>query len=315
VRGRAPFVGLCLSLGCFSAVAGAQGPAARVEDQGPRSRPAPRELRIGTVGTSPGEGIERFLPIRNYLAARLAPADVAAVRIVVAKDLCEMAAWMREGKADLLFDSPFPSLLVRRLAGARFILRRWKRGIAEYRPVLFARKDAGLRVPEDLRGRTIAFEEPFSSTGYFFPKALLRERGLRPILRKEGAPPLGPEEVGYLFSASDENTVVWVLRGKVDAGATDSESLPRRAKGEIGNLVVLCEGPAFPRQIVSARGDLPAGLLEEVRSTLLGMEESEPGRKALDAFEKTARFDAIPEASLASLQAFEAFLEEELPPP
>ena len=43
---------------------------------------------------------------------------------------------------------------------------------------IYVRKESGLTTLEDLRGKTIAFVDPASSSGYIYPMVLLIQRGL-----------------------------------------------------------------------------------------------------------------------------------------
>jgi phosphonate transport system substrate-binding protein len=213
----------------------------------------------------------------------------------VAESLSEMAALMRAGKVDLYIDSAFPSMIMRELAGSKFLLRRWKRGVGEYRSVIFAKKGSG-RMSElaDLRGKTVAFEKPFSSSGYFFPKLALMEAGLKPMPKKEPSDAVAASEVGYVFSNADENTMAWVLRGRVSAGATDHQSYAVHARANIKDLAILHESAPIPRHILSYRRGLDDKLVVKIKETLLAMDKSETGGKALFEFQQTARFDSIP---------------------
>src|SRR5262245_6828975 len=184
-----------------------------------------RSLTIGSIGIEPAAEIRNFLPLARYLAQQLAPEGIAHGGVVVADSVRQMAAFIRDGKVDLYLDSPFPTLAVSHLSGSRLLLRRWKEGIAEYHTIIFARQDSDIHRLEDLQGQMIAFEKPFSTSGYFLPKLALLQAGLRVVPKREVAP-VRPDEVGYVLSRHDENTMVWVLRGKVLAGAIDSHRFP-----------------------------------------------------------------------------------------
>jgi len=136
-------------------------------------------IQVGSVSIEPAEEIKKFLPLAAYLAKELQPEGFDQGKVVVAKNILEMAGFLREGKVDLYIDSPFPVSAASRLAGSKFLLRRWKKGVAEYHSVIFAKKDGGINRLEDLKGKIVAFEEPFSSSGYFLPKLLLVQKGLK----------------------------------------------------------------------------------------------------------------------------------------
>jgi phosphonate transport system substrate-binding protein len=208
-------------------------------------------------------------------------------------------------------DSFFPSLAVSRLSDSKFLLRRWKMGKSEYRSIIFTRKDSGIARLEDLKGKSIAFEAPFSSTGYFFPKLLLLEKELRLAAKRQNADPVKPDEVGYIFSNSDSNTIYMVLNGVVAAGATDDQKYHTLAKN-LGSFKVIHQTASFPRQLVSYRADLSAKLVSRVKDILLNMHQTEVGKQVLQAFESTAKFEEIPLRDLELATAYRKQVDAEL---
>jgi len=269
-------------------------------------------LYVGSISTEPAAEIKKFLPLASYIGKELRSEEIDRGKVVVARSIPEMAAFLREGKVDLYIDSPFPALAVSRLSGSKFLLRRWKKGIAEYHSVIFVRKESGVNQIENLRGKMIAFEEPFSSSGYFLPKLFLAQKGLKLAHKKDASEPTASGEVGYVFSNDDENTMVWVLRGKVAAGAMDNQNYEKEARGDLKDLKVIEKTFSLPRHIVSHRADLPAKLVARIKEILLRMDQSETGKKALHDFERTTKFDELSDASMEPLLKARKFIDAEL---
>ncbi len=269
-------------------------------------------LHVGTIGQSPAHEIRDFLPLAHYLAMTLKTEGVGDVKVVVAESLAEMAALTRAAKVDLFIDSAFPSMALNQLTGSKLLLRRWKRGIGEYRSVIFTRKDSGLRQLTDLKGKTIAFEELFSSTGYFFPKLALVQAGLKLAAKREASDPVAVGELGYVFSNDDENTMIWVLRGRLGAGAIDDSTFVKKARTRINELEILYESAPIPRHFVNYRQGLPENLIAKIKETLLSMDKSEAGKTALMKFQKTAKFDPVPDEFNDLVSRSAPFLRREL---
>jgi phosphonate transport system substrate-binding protein len=271
-----------------------------------------KTINIGSISTEPAAEVKRFLPFAGYLAKQLLSEGFDHGKVVVVQSMPEMATFLKEGKVDLYIDSSFPSVAVSRLSGSKFLLRRWKKGIGEYHSVIFTKKDSGIGRLEDLKGKIIAFEEPFSSSGYFIPKLAMVQEGLKLVLKKDASDPLSPGEVGYVFSLEDENTMLWVLRGKAMAGAMDDQKYPKEARGHLDSLKILYKSSPFPRHIVSYRADLPATLVTRIKEILTRMDQSEEGKKVLQQFERTSKFDEIPEHSMGPLLKAGKFIDVEL---
>lgn len=266
-------------------------------------------LTVGSISHKPAVEIRKFSPFAEYLARQLGPLGADQGKVVVARDIPQMGAFLKDGQVDLYLDSPFPALATARLSGGKPLLRRWKWGQAEYHAVLFARKGSGIARLEDLRGRMLAFETPHSSTGYFLARLALARAGLTLAEKADAQAVVRPDQVGYVFSQEDENTMRWVLRGRVAGGAMDDQSFTRLGRGILGELQVLHRSVAVPRQLVIARADLPAAWAARLREVLLAMEWSEEGRRCLQEFEGTTRFDPIPPGALDPLLAQPEILE------
>ena len=273
---------------------------------------SPDPLVIGSVHHEVAAEIRKFLPLADYLGKHLQSEGINQGKILVAKDLSQRGTLLRERKVDIYIDSLFPSVGANLISGSKFLLRRWKRGRAEYRSVVYKRKDSNLHRMEDLKGHTLAFEEPFSSSGYFLPKMALLEEGLKLVPKAEPTKALGPEEIGYVFSLHDENTVAWVLREKVAAGATDDYTYERQTHRYPNSLEVIHTTSSFPRHLVSHRADLAPRLVTKIKEILIQMDQSQEGRSALKEFEHTTKFDELPSSSTAQLLKVRKFVEAEL---
>lgn len=250
-------------------------------------------FKLGSISTNPVGESRKFSPIADYLAQQLQSERINDGKVVVAESIPAMSSLLQTRQVDLYIDSLFPSLAVSHLSGSKLLLRRWKMEKSEYRSVLFTRKDSGIARLEDLKGKVIAFEEPFSSSGYFFPKIYLLKKGFRLALKRQGSEPVKSDEVGYIFSRGDTNTLFWVLNGMVAAGAVDDQKYFAFAKNR-DSFRVIHESVSFPRQLVSYRADLPDSLVARVKEILLNMHKTEEGQKTLRDFESTTKFDEIP---------------------
>ena len=268
-------------------------------------------FKVGSISTSPVGETKKFSPLASYLAQPLKSDVIDQGNVVVAESIPAMSSLLQSRQVDLYIDSLFPSFAVSRLSGSKLLLRRWKMGYSEYRSVIFSRKDSGIARLEDLKGKVIAFEEPFSSSGYFFPKVDLLKMNFRLAPKRQGSDTVKADEVGYIFSHGDSNTILTVLNGVVAAGAIDSDKYIGVAK----NLDIfrkVHETVSFPRHILSYRADLPAKLVTRLKEVLLNMQQSEEGGKALREFENTTKFDAIPVQAIDLMTGLKKYLDAEL---
>ncbi|MEX0805179.1 MAG: phosphate/phosphite/phosphonate ABC transporter substrate-binding protein [Candidatus Binatia bacterium] len=268
-------------------------------------------FKLGSISTSPVAETHKFWPLASYLARKLQSEGINQGRVVVAESIPALSSFLQTRQIDLYIDSFFPSMAVSRLSGSKLLLRRWKMGKSEYQSVIFTRKDSGIARLKDLKGKVIAFEEPFGSTGYFFPKMALLEKGLRLAPKRRGIDPVKSDEVGYIFSHSDSQTIFLVLNGVVAAGATDDQKYLMLAKN-LDSFKIIHETVSFPRQIVSYRADLPAKLVTRVKEVLLNMHQTDEGRQVLQAFESTTKFEEIPVRDIELMEGLRKHVDAEL---
>jgi phosphonate transport system substrate-binding protein len=263
-------------------------------------------LVIGSVSRSIKEEIETFRPLVEYLAPRLGEVGIRNVEVAVVTNAREMSRRLASGEVDVYIDSPFIIAKMSREVGARPVLRRWKKGAAEYHTLFVARKDSGIRSFDDLLGKVIAFDDPQSSSGHLLPRAMLLERGYRLVEVGDPAVQVPADAIGYVFSMDDVNTMFWVDHGKVAAGVTSPDFLALYEKKRKDNLVAFARSIDIPRQVVAHRAGLAPEVVTELERALMSMDTTEEGRKALRDFQKTTRFDRFPagvEATFAPIHA------------
>ncbi len=268
----------------------------------------PGRLALGSVSLTPAREYSIFKPFADALAARLHAAGIGTGEVVLVGSVGEMADRLRTGAVDLYLDSPVPVARACEMAAAVPVLRRWKHGVAQYHGVLVVRRDSGIRSLTDLRGRMVAFSEPFSTSGYLLPKATLISRGLKLDAFEDAAAQVPPDRVGYVLSGDAENTMVWVLKGKVAAGALNGDYLDVLAGERRGELEVVMRTIDVPRNVVCRRGDLDPALSRTVEEVLLSMNQTPEGRGVLEAFEGTTKFDRFPEGAERALEPLDQLL-------
>jgi phosphonate transport system substrate-binding protein len=274
------------------------------------SLPRDQIIVLGDIDAyEPLKKVKRFGPLARYLAENLTEFGVRKGEVIIARDVPDMGLYLKEGKIDFFFDSSFPTLAVRRLADSQIILRRWKGGASDYWATYLVRRDSGIDRVEGLAGKVVAFEEPYSTSGFILPAGTLIENGFH--LRQVNSPDeaVGPNEIGYVFSLDEENTIEMVLDGRVAAGGVanlDYNELPAELMNQ---LEIFGQTITVPRQLVSARPGLEPALVDKVEALLIGLEQTDRGRKILEDLQGTSRFDRISEESQVALGELEELMQ------
>ncbi|HMX19592.1 MAG TPA: phosphate/phosphite/phosphonate ABC transporter substrate-binding protein [Anaerolineales bacterium] len=250
---------------------------------------------FGDISDDPAEVIEGTQPIADYMAAKLAAYGITGGHVKVVASTEEMIELLKRGEVDVYFDSTYPATLISDASGAQIILRRWRFGVETYNSVIFASKASGITSIEGLKGKMIAMDTPYSTSGFMLPAVYLTENGLKLIGKSESTATVDSNEVGFAFAYDDENILQWVLSGHTPAGVTDDYNFDHAFPPEAtAQLVELARTESTPRQVGLARAGLEPELLQAIVQILTTMHEDPNSQTALEKFQ-TTRFDEFPE--------------------
>jgi phosphonate transport system substrate-binding protein len=187
------------------------------------------------------------------------------VRVTVASDYAAVIEALRNRTADLAFAHPGGYVLASREARATIVAKNLWHGKATFTSRIYVRRDAGIRTLEALQGRTIAFVDPASSSGYIYPMVLLIQRGL--VTNRD--PKTFFKEVA--FSGAHDASMRALLNGHVDAIASFDMAREQYLKdpAERERVVFVAESPPIPEAGIAAREGLEPAVVARVRAALL----------------------------------------------
>jgi phosphonate transport system substrate-binding protein len=189
------------------------------------------------------------------------------VRVTVASDYAAVIEALRNRSADLAFVHPAGYVLANREAKATIVARNLWHGKATFTSRIYVRKDGSVKSLEDLRGKTVAFVDPASSSGYIYPMVLLMQRGLV----KGRDPKTFFREV--VFSGAHDASMRALLNGHVDAIASFDMAREQYLKdpAEREKLTWVAETPPIPEAGIAARDGLEPAVFNRVRAALVQM--------------------------------------------
>ena len=179
-------------------------------------------------------------------------------------------------------------------------------GTVGYHSVLLVRADSPYRTLADLRGRSLAFTERLSTSGFLIPYYELTKQGYEP-----------DRFFGRLaFSGSHAQAVADVLNGQADAGVTWSSGVGDHANGysqghlrrmvdrgllDMDDVRILWTSELIPSGPIVVRKDLPQEAKEIFRDVLLTLADRD--RQCFERIigDGAVDFETITHDSLQSL--------------
>lgn len=147
-------------------------------------------------------------------------------------------------------------------------------GSTGYYSIVTVRCDSGLKSIDDLKGKTLAFADPDSTSGYAVPYYNLVQQGYDPKTFFGAIP----------FSGSHESGVQGVVNGTFDAAATWQDSdlsgvfQRMELKGMIdkGQVCTIWTSPEITSGPLTARANLPAAMIEAVTAAVEAFPADDP---------------------------------------
>jgi len=228
-------------------------------------------LRVAVAPViSPRESFKLYAPVLEYVSRKLQrPVD-----LIQRRTYGEINELMRYGHADVAFVCDYAYVEANRDFGMEILVVPVVMGKSTYHSYILVPTESSATSLSDLRGKTFAFSDPLSSSGWLFPTHLLRKIGEKPETFFKR----------YIFTYSHDNTVKAVAGKLVDGGAVDSlvyEFMVTRDPQYGVKARVIQRSPAWgnPPVVVHPRFD-PA-LRESLKQIFLTMHEDVEGRKAL----------------------------------
>lgn len=150
-------------------------------------------------------------------------------------------------------------------------------GSIGYYAVMFVRSDSDIHSFEDTAGRSFAWADPNSASGYLFPLVSMREQGVEP-----------EEHFGsVVFSGGHEQSIIGVLDGAYDVAVTWTNDPENHTRGgvhmmlergilEADDIRIIWVSDLIPNPVIAARSDLPQAMLDDLRNMFLNMHEDAP---------------------------------------
>jgi len=153
--------------------------------------------------------VKKWQPLADYLAKELQ----MPVETVFRSSYREIITALSKGELDLCLTGALMYVLTRDATDIRPLVRRKISGSSSYHSIIIVRKDSDLKTFNDLKGKSFAFADKESTTGYLLPIAMMRQKGIN-----------DPQTYfsKVIYAGNPDSVLLSVYTGNIDGAAIPS---------------------------------------------------------------------------------------------
>lgn len=220
-----------------------------------------------------GDRIARYEGFRRVLSEALG----MEVKMHIATDYAGTVEAMRVGSVDLAFLGASAYALAYDVTGGGvepLVSYRDNSGKTGYHSVVAVKTESAFQSLEDLKGRTIAFPDPNSTSGFLVPNFYFRKQGIVPdeYFSRTG------------FSGNHENGILAVVNETYDAATTywnneefgNIQRMTEKGMIEEGAVRIIWTSPLIPNEPWTVRKDVAPEIKQTIAQVLKTLEETDP---------------------------------------
>ncbi|BAQ45782.1 MULTISPECIES: phosphonate ABC transporter substrate-binding protein [Methylobacterium] len=233
------------------------------------------ELTLGVIPAENASGtVDRYTPLTAYLSKELG----VPVKLRVANDYAAVIEGQRAGNIQIAFYGPasFARAVMTGVKTEPVVNQKHETGASGYYSVIYVKADSPYQKIEDLKGKSLAFVDPNSTSGNQAPRYFLQKAGH------------DPEKLfgKTFFAGSHENAVLALIQGTADAAAnlwnseTDTTITRMAAKGmkkpdgtplKQADVRVIFKSEFLPEGPFAVLASLPDDLKQSIRQAFLAL--------------------------------------------
>ena len=233
----------------------------------------PTTVKLGFIPTEgAADSAKRARPIAKKLEQVLG----LKVEIFTASDYNGIITAMANDHIDFAYFGPKSYTEAAEKAGAEAIVMELnKKGQPGYTGIIIARKDSGIKTMAQAKGKTFAFTDPNSTSGFLVPNVLFARD-------MEVDPKTYFKEIR--FSGSHGASILAVKNGSIQVAATNNIDLDRmieKGAASLDDFIILESSDLIPGAPMCARKALPASLKAAFAGALLQINDDPEALKIL----------------------------------
>lgn len=185
-------------------------------------------------------------------------------------------------QADIAWLPTYAYVLAKQKYDAEVKLMTIRNGLNKYRGQFVARSDSGIKTLADLQGKILAYTDAASTSGYIYPSAVLKQKGISPK--------------DHIFAGGHPQAILAVYSGRADVACTywsppNAKGMPMDAREKLfethpdifDKISIIDYTDWIPNDTVTFRKNLPPELESKVVESLYRYGQIDTGKQTLKA--------------------------------
>jgi phosphonate transport system substrate-binding protein len=237
-------------------------------------------LRISAIpDEAPTELQRKFKPLAEYLSKETG----MKVEFTPVTDYAAVVEALATKKIDMAWLGGFTYVQakMRTNGTANPIIQRVED--EKFTSVFIVPTDSSLKALSELKGKTIAFGSPSSTSGHLMPRYFLMQAGVNP----------DKDFKNVAFSGAHDATVAFVASGKADVGALNASVWTKLNEAKNPNALkskVLSTTPPYFDYNWTVRGDLDPVTVKKITEAFLKLDANNPNYKEIMDLQRASKY-------------------------
>jgi phosphonate transport system substrate-binding protein len=253
---------------------------------------AQQVLRISAIpDESPTELQRKFGQLASYLETRTG----TKVEYIPVTDYAAAVEALVGGKVDMVWYGGFTFVQARKRSNDQVIPLVQRAEDEKFRSVFIARSDSGIEKLEDLKGKSVTFGSPSSTSGHLMPRYFLLQNKIDP----------DRDFKQVAFSGAHDATIAAVAGGKVQAGALNIsvwDKFVSEKRVDPEKVKVIYTTPPYYDYNWTVRADMPPAMRQKIADAFLSLDAAKPEDKAVLDLQRASKFVPTKSANYDSIE-------------
>lgn len=216
------------------------------------------------------------------IAAYLQQATGYHFKIAVPTSYAAVIEALGTNQADIAWLSTYAYILAKQKYDSEVRLMTVRNGLKAYRGQFVAGVNSGIKSIDDIEGKIIAYTDAASTSGYIYPSAILKQKGINPK--------------DIFFAGGHPQAILSVYSGRADVACTywspeDETGKPKDAREKLlethpdvfQKLSVIGFTDWIPNDTVTFRKTFPTEIETTIVKALLSFSQASEGKETLKA--------------------------------